>query len=484
MSSLRSLAGIALASLRSRLLTVVLTVISIGVSVALIASVDRVRSEAKASFSSTISGADLLVGARTSGLNLLLYSIFRIGDATNSVSWQSVEYIEALDPVDWVIPLSLGDSHRGYRVLGTDQRYFEHYRFGRDQTLDFTYGQPFASADGAVLGSAVAEALGYSLDDDIVVSHGVGETSFLQHSDRPFRVVGILSPTGTPVDRTVHVSLAGIERMHGGSHHDDEAHSSTHASHEAQEAEHHDSGETHGDEHAGEDEQAHEDEDEHAHEEAHAHEEEHGNQAEPEASDESLHQTETDAQTTVTPDSVTALILGLNSPIAVLTTARSLNEYQQEPLTAVLPGVALQQLWSLIGVAELSLLVVSGFVVVAGLIGLVTTLLSSLSQRRREMAVLRSVGAKPVHIGLLLVSEALAMGAAGALFGLVLTQLVILLAKPVVFDQLGVVLMNGWPTSFEWQIAALVVVASALAAILPAAIAYRYTLADGLLSRA
>lgn len=449
MSSASSLTRLALASLRSRALTVVLTVLSIAVSVALIASVDRVRSEAKASFSSTISGADLLVGARTSGLNLLLYSIFRIGDAGNSISWRSVEHIEALASVDWVIPLSLGDSHRGYRVLGTDERYFQRYRYGREQLLAFEVGEPFSDDAGAVLGSAVSDALDYQLGDEIIISHGVGQTSFLQHKDRPFRVVGILSPTGTPVDRTVHVSLAGIERMHDDGHDvpaapgepvERPANNSPAASHE------------HG----------------HEHQEAHP---------------DGAVGVSPDPHAGFEPDSVTALILGLNSPIAVLTTARALNEYSAEPLTAVLPGVALQQLWSLIGVAELSLLVVSGFVVVAGLIGLVTTLLSSLSQRRREMAVLRSVGARPLHIGLLLVSEALFMAIAAALLGLALTQLIILAAKPLVFDQLGVMLLNGLPTTFEWQVAGIVVLASAVAAILPAVIAYRYTLADGLMSK-
>ena len=92
---------------------------------------ERVRSEARASFANTISGTDLIVGARSGDLNLLLYSVFRIGNATNNVNWSTYQEIAARREVAWAIPISLGDSHRGFRVMGTSADYFAHYRFAR-----------------------------------------------------------------------------------------------------------------------------------------------------------------------------------------------------------------------------------------------------------------------------------------------------------------------------------------------------------------
>ena len=87
--------------------------------------VERIRKEAKAGFTSTISGTDLIVGARSGPVQLLLYSVFRIGNATNNISWQSYQDIARNPNIQWTIPISLGDSHKGYRVLGTNADYFK-----------------------------------------------------------------------------------------------------------------------------------------------------------------------------------------------------------------------------------------------------------------------------------------------------------------------------------------------------------------------
>ncbi len=201
-------------SLWNRRLTSVLVVISIALSVALLLGVERLRTQARTSFANTLSETDLIVGARGSPMNLLLYSVFRIGDPTNNVRWASYQTIAARPQVAWTVPLSLGDSHRGFRVLGTTAAYFQHYRYGRGQSLQLAEGREFADLFDAVLGAEVADRLGYRLGQSIVIAHGAGEVSFALHDDKPFRVVGILARTGTPVDQTVHVSLAGIEAIH------------------------------------------------------------------------------------------------------------------------------------------------------------------------------------------------------------------------------------------------------------------------------
>jgi len=205
---------LALASLANRRATALLTVLAIALSSCLLLTVERVRTETRSSFASTISGTDLVVGARSGAVNLLLYSVFRIGNATNNIRWDSYQQIAAMPRVKWAIPLSLGDSHRGYRVLGTSAAYFAHYRYGAQQPLRLTEGRAFDDPFEVVLGAEVAEALGYRLDEELVLAHGVGRVSLTRHDDKPFRVVGILARTGTPVDRTLHISLAGMQALH------------------------------------------------------------------------------------------------------------------------------------------------------------------------------------------------------------------------------------------------------------------------------
>ncbi|MDC7823538.1 ABC transporter permease [Pseudomonas sp. BLCC-B13] len=411
---------IALASLANRRFTALLTVFAIALSVCLLLAVERVRTEARASFASTISGTDLIVGARSGSVNLLLYSVFRIGNATNNIRWDSFETLAKHPQVKWAIPLSLGDSHRGYRVLGTDTGYFEHYRYGRGQPLQLAQGKPFADLFEVVLGAEVAEALKYKLGEQIVLAHGVATVSLTQHDDKPFRVVGILARTGTPVDRTLHISLAGMEALHVDWQNGMPARGNAKVSAE-------------------------------------------------QARDMHLQ-----------PKAITAVLLGLKSKVATFAVQRQVNEYRGEPLLAILPGVALQELWSLMGTAEKALFVVSLFVVLTGLIGMLTAILTSLNERRREMAILRSVGARPWHIAGLLVLEALALALAGAALGLALLYGGIAASQGWVQAQYGLYLPLALPSAYEWSLLGAILGAALLMGGVPAWRAYRQSLADGL----
>ncbi|MBU3055381.1 ABC transporter permease [Pseudomonas indica] len=412
---------LALASLANRRFTALLTVFAIALSVTLLLAVERVRTEARASFASTISGTDLIVGARSGSVNLLLYSVFRIGNATNNIRWDSFEHFAQHRQVKWAIPISLGDSHRGYRVMGTSAAYFEHYRYGRGQPLEIAQGRQFEQDPfEVVLGAEVAETLGYGLGEEIVLAHGVATVSLVKHDDKPFKVVGILKRTGTPVDRTLHISLAGMEALHVDWQNGVPARGAGKVS--AEQARHMD----------------------------------------------------------LQPKAITAFMLGLNSKIATFAVQREINDYRGEPLLAILPGVALQELWGLMGTAEKALLVVSWFVVLTGLIGMLTAILTSLNERRREMAILRSVGARPWHIAGLLVLEAFALALAGVLLGLALLYLGIALAQGYVQVQYGLYLPLAVPSRYEWGLLGAILGAALLIGSVPAWRAYRQSLADGL----
>lgn len=412
---------LALASLANRRFTAWLTVFAIALSVCLLLAVERIRTETRSSFASTISGTDLIVGARSGSINLLLYSVFRLGNATNNIRWDSFETIARNPKVKWAIPISLGDSHRGYRVMGTSRAYFEHYQYGRGQALQLAQGQTFADAPFAVvLGAEVAEALHYQLGQQLVLAHGVATISLSKHDDKPFTVVGILKRTGTPVDRTLHISLQGMQALHIDWQNGVPAQGKGRISAEQARS--------------------------------------------------------MDLQ----PQAITAAMLGLNSKIATFSVQRQINEFRGEPLLAILPGVALQELWSLMGSAEKALFVVSLFVVLTGLIGMLTAILTSLNERRREMAILRSVGARPWHIASLLIVEAFALALAGVLLGLALLYLGIALAQGYVQANYGLFLPLALPSRYEWTLLGAILAAALLMGALPAWRAYRQSLADGL----
>jgi len=413
---------LALKSLLNRRGTVLLTVFTIAISTALLVGVERLRGETRTSFASTLSGTDLIVGARAGTVQLLLYAVFRMGEPTANVSWQTYQEVAAAPSVAWTVPMSLGDSHRGYRVLGTTAAYFEHYRYGSRRPLTFAQGLPFENVYDAVLGSEVASRLGYALDQDVVLAHGIGRVSFSDHDDKPFKVVGILAPTGTPVDRTVHVSLAAIEALHI------DWQSGTRMPGRAMSAE----------------------------------------QA---------------LQEDLTPKTITAFLVGLKSRVATFALQRQINEYRAEPLTAILPGVALQQLWSLTGVAENALRIVAGCVVVVGLLGMLTALLTTLNERRREMAILRSVGARPRTVLALLVLESAALTVAGIALGIALLYAIIASLRGLAASRFGLYLGLGPPTPSELMALAAILCAGIVVGLLPAWLGYRRSLSDGLTVR-
>jgi putative ABC transport system permease protein len=414
---------LALKSLWNRRATALLTIAAIAVSVALLLGVQKLRTAARDGFANTVSGVDLIVGARSGQLNLLLYSVFRVGDATANVSWASYQKIAHHPDVEWTIPISLGDSHRGFRVMGTNADYFRHYRFAGTRNLEFAAGKPFADLYEAVLGADVARQLGYRIGDPIVVAHGLGNVSFAEHKDKPFRVAGILARTGTPVDRTVHVTLEAITAIHV-------------------------------------DWQS-------------------GMQAMPGM----RIGAEAARQRDLTPESITAFMVGMRSRVMTFTMQRAINEYRQEPLMAIIPGVALTQLWNLVSIADTALMIVAAFVVLAGLLGMLTAILTSLNERRREMAILRSVGARPRHIFTLLVSEAGLLATSGVVAGVALTYGLLAVARPLLEQRFGIFVEIAGLTRYDLAILGSIIVLALLMGLAPAWRAYRNSLSDGLTIR-
>ena len=417
MGQVSTLLQVAYQSLRYRMSGVLLTILSVALSVFVLLGVEHVRQETRSGFASTVSGVDLIVGARTGDINLLLLSVFRIGNATANVTWDAVEAISEEERVSWVVPISLGDSHKNFRVVGTTEEFFERYKYGGGQPLDFIEGQKFNREAEVVLGAQVAVELSYGLGDSLILSHGMADVSFSHHDQVPIEVVGVLERTGTPVDNALFVNLETIEAIHA----DEEEHEHEEAHHDEHEHE-----EAHRDEH--EHEEAHHDE--HEHEEAHHDEHDH----------EEAHHDEHEGHSHPPLGTVTALLVGLESQIATLQVQRWINEYAEEPLLAILPGVALTQLWELVGNVENVLRGISILVFISSLLGLNAMLLASMRERRREIDILRSIGAPSLFILALLVIESLLIVTVGVVIALAGLLTMITLINTVLVTELGILL--------------------------------------------
>lgn len=399
---------------------VILTVLSIAVSVSVLLGVEHFRHEAKNHFSRTVSGVDLVVGARTGGINLLLYSVFHMGAATANISWASYQSVANHRQVAWAIPLALGDSHRGYRVVGTTQQYFSHFKYGNSHALSFMNGVAFDKIFDVVLGAEVARQLGYTVGDRIHLSHGLASTAFNLHKEHPFTVSGVLQSTGTPVDNALYVSLQGIEALHRDP----------------------------------------------------------SSIAEfmKDRSDQTVKAGTPLPDSLLQPESITAFMLGLKSKMLTFQIQRWINTQKTEPMSAILPGVALTELWQVMAYMERALLLLSVFIFGAAILGLAAMLMGSMRERKQELIILRTIGASPAFIFMLLVSEVLIMTISGVILALLLLVILLVFFNTFLGSSLGIFLSLNFFHSSTLYILMFIIISSFLVSLLPGIKAYRLSM--------
>lgn len=411
-------------SLWNRKVTTILTVASVALSVTLLLGIERIRLGARDSFSNTISQTDLIVGAKGGTIQLLLYTVFRMGSATANISYDTYQKFSAHPVVSWTVPYSLGDSHRGFRVVGTNEKFYEHYRFRQDKRVTFAQGSLPSGLFDVALGSETAEKLGYIIGQSIAVTHGVTDgIGFINHDDKPFKVVGILEKTGTPIDRSLYVTLEGLEAIHM----------------DWQDGAPPRKGE--------------------------------------EISASSLKKED------IKINLITSFLVRTKNRFETLGLQREINTYAGEPLMAIIPGVALSELWSVVSYAEDGLRLVSWSVLVVGLLAMLIAIYTSLQERRREMAILRSVGAGFSKIVGLLVAEAVLLTAFGIALGIGSTYVVLFLIQPIIEGQFGLLIPIRPLSVLEWIFVGAIMIASVFIGFIPAHKAYKNSLADGLAVR-
>lgn len=432
----------ALRSLWNRRFVAILTTLSIALSVALILGVERLRGEARDSFTNSASGLDLIVAPRGNPVQILMATVFGVGTTGTGLAWETYERVAALPQVAWSVPIQMGDNHRGFPVIGTESAYFERFRHSGGRPLALATGRFFDDdePDAVVVGAEVAARFGYTPGTVIVNAHGAGAVSFDLHDDAPFTIVGILAPTGTAVDRMVFASLQGFDEIH--------------AARTPPPVDPFDMAEG-GDAGPGEAVSAAPVAGDHGH---------------GDAQDDHHHE----------PATINAIYVGLEERTAALGVQRALAELRTDPVSAVLPGVALAELWSITGAAERAMQAMSWAVALAGMIGIVVMLSATLDARRREFAILRSVGATPGRIFGLIVAEAGLLMGAGILAGLAVLAFAVRLSSPLLSARFGLNLDLGPVGGREIALLFVIFGAGLAASLVPAIRVYRMTLVDGL----
>jgi putative ABC transport system permease protein len=416
---------LAIKSTRYRKTALILSIISIAFSVVLLLGIERIRRSIETSFTNTISGTDLIVGARTGNLSLLLSTVFHRGNNTKGISWTSYETIASNPQVDWTIPIVLGDSHKGFAVVGTNSDFFKHYRYGPNLPLETKNGQLVLANMTTVIGAKVAEALAYNVDDAIVLTHGMGTEDFSNHKDNPFTVSAILKPTGTPIDNSVLVLMNDLDHIHNEFYNQD---IDPFAAMES------------ADDHHGHNHDAH-----------------------------GSH-----------PKTLTGFFVGVKNKSNILQLQKAINDSTSEALMAIMPVITLLELWSVINPIENILKLISFVVLFISLGSMLTTLLTSLNQRRREMSILRSLGARPQLIFGLIILESVGIVLSGILLGICLLIVALIISQPLFSQNFGI-RVDLWVANLnEIYILLAILISGLLIGLFPAVQCYKQALGDGL----
>lgn len=405
-------------SINNRKFTSFLCVLSIALSVALFLGIERIRTGAREGFTNTISKTDLIVGAKGGPLQLLLYTVFHIGGAVNNIRMSTYEDIKNNHLVEWTIPISLGDTYRGYRVVATDENFFEHYQFRGDKKVELSSGAIPKDTFDVALGSEVAKKFKLKIGDPIILAHGISSEAILSHDNTPFHITGIIAPTQTPIDTGVYINLYGMDAMHFG--------------------------------------------------------------WETGVPDGQAINAERFKKENIKITQLTSFMVKLKSRIAVLKMRREIDQYEKEPVMAIIPALALQEMWQTIGYVEQILFLVSLCVLLVGVLSILISLYTSINERRREMAILRSLGASSRHIFALLIYESSFLVLLGCLVGVATLYGLLIFVRPWLESNFSVYLEVKPLSSSEWLYLLGIFIAGTLAGLIPAVKAYMNSLQDGL----
>jgi len=395
-------------SIQNRKITFLLSVLSITISVVLLLGVDKAVKSSKAHFINTINSTDIIVASSNGSLDILLNLVFHLSDPLKEMNYKSFEDIKNFKEVAWGVPLALGDSFKGFDVISTDENYFKYYRYSSSKPLSFSQGRGLVGFWDIVLGSKVAKKLHLKVGDTIHLSHGHGHHKHT-HKNRVFKVVGVLNKTMTPNDESVFMQLKADEAIHI--------------------------------------------------------EWQSGHFVDMHISSEKL------SHMKIKPKHISGMLLGLKNRSAILGVEDKVNHYKGENLKAVIPAKALSKLYKLMKNLQDLLMIISSAVFIAAIFTMLSSMYSTLNERRREIAIFRSLGASAKDVFLLFAFESFLVVFSGVVFGVILVG---------VFGLFSPFKLSFGIDFYQFFMLFCMVVIGLLSSLLPAFKSYKNSLADGL----
>ena len=403
-------------SIWSRILPTSLVTISLMASMVLLLSIERIQQGAEEGFNQSISGVDAIIGPRSSSLELVLYTVFHLGRPTNNITTKTIDEIKLRNDIDWIVPIALGDSHKGFRVIATDSNYFEHIKYGSNKSLEISEGRIFSEISEVVLGADVASKLNYKIGTSIQITHGSSESIGSKHDDFSFIVTGILDKTATPIDQAIFLDLRGYELLHLGWQSGRKVFS--------------------------------------------------------------LDNIDLSAipEDDLNPKTITAAFVGLKSQLTLFNFTKSIREYPSEAISAVIPGIALSQLWSIVGLVDKGFELLSWIIIAISLIAMITLIIASLENRKQEMTIYRANGASPIFLGGIVIYEALIIGLVAIVGAILIVTIVTYFATNQLNLALGITPSFKLVSLGEIRIFTIILLAGVLSSLIPAIMVFRKNL--------
>ena len=389
--------NLVLLSLKSRfsstILAVLLTTFGISISIILV----QFENHIKTRLNNDGKKIDIVVGAKGSPLQIVLSSIYHIDLPTGNIPYSSFKTISEDPLVDKVIPLALGDNWKNNRIVGTTYEYLDHY----DAKLD--KGRSWQKVFEVVAGSSVK----INLNQEISGSHGLVDSNN-RHDHGKYRVVGILKPTGTVLDRLLLTSLKSVLQIHGQDIEDNEKHHHEHDKHEHDKHEH----------------------------EKHEHEKhEHQLNKNKHKTDNHDHNSEqkgnsvNNNQDFIEPE-ITSLLITTKSPVANINLPRSINKQSQ--LQAANPAFEITRLSAMLGLGSKSFKLLSIIIMLIAVLSIFTGLASNFENRLRDLAILRAIGYSKARVFKIISLEGIIIVIFGIIIGLCSSFLVLNLLVDII----------------------------------------------------
>jgi putative ABC transport system permease protein len=425
-----TITGLSLAYLRDRLGQTLLNILLLALGVGTIVVLLLFSQQMQNRLEKDSQGIDLVVGAKGSPLQLILSTIFHADVPTGNIQLSDAEQIAANPLIAKTIPLALGDSFRGHRIIGTEHSYVAHY--GATLAQGRLWEKPFE----ATLGSDVVAKIGIQLGDQFIGTHGIGDSGEA-HADHPYTVVGVLKPTGTVLDRLVLVNVQSVWDVHAG-----HGPTTKHQTGDRVEEDH-----------------------DHDHDHGHKHDHDHD------------HAHEHSGERDITKE-ITALLVSYRTPLAAVRVPVQIN--QSTSMQAAVPALETARLFALVGVG---VDVIRGFaylLMATAALGIFVALYASMSARAGDIALLRVMGATRGRVLGQVLFEGVLLAALGTALGLALGHGAVELAAQTIpqAQSLG---LSGWRWLNEETYVVLGALAlGALAALIPALRAYRVDIAGTL----